>query len=97
MNTSLTPNALAFIGLCNEYCAAVENARETTRDEFVASMLRLLPRLYISATDLAASGTAMEECYIESSLDEEYYEAMRRNIEILWAPMTAIWKCLRRI
>ena len=86
MNTSLTPNALAFIGLCNEYCAAVENARETTRDEFVASMLRLLPRLYISATDLAASGTAMEECYIESSLDEEYYEAMRRNIENLMGP-----------
>ena len=86
MSTSLTPNALAFIGLCNEYCAAVENARETTRQEFVASMLRLLPRLYISATDLYASSAAMEECYIESSLDEEYYEAMRRNMENLMGP-----------
>lgn len=86
MSSSLTPNALAFIGLCNEYCAAIENARESTRSNFVATMLRLLPRLYISATDLVAANLATEECYIESSLDEEFYEAMRRNMENLMGP-----------
>ncbi|MDE7025905.1 MAG: DUF5063 domain-containing protein [Paramuribaculum sp.] len=86
MSTSLTPNALAFIGLCNEYCAAIENARESTRQEFVASMLRLLPRIYISATDLYSANNALEECYIDTSLDEEYYDAMRRNMEHLMGP-----------
>ncbi|MDE5656570.1 MAG: DUF5063 domain-containing protein, partial [Muribaculaceae bacterium] len=42
----MTPNSLAFIALCNEYCAAVEHARESGHDDFVDSMLRLLPRLY---------------------------------------------------
>lgn len=41
-------NALAFMALCNEYCQALENAREMERDDFVATMLRLLPRIYIS-------------------------------------------------
>ena len=48
MNT----NAIAFIGLCNEYCTALETAAETERGAFVDKMLRLLPRLYIAATDL---------------------------------------------
>ena len=41
----LKPNAIAFLALCNEYCSAVEHAAETDRDEFLATMLRLLPRL----------------------------------------------------
>ena len=51
-STSLNNNSLAFIALCNEYCMAIENARESSHDEFIAEMLRLLPRIYISATDL---------------------------------------------
>jgi hypothetical protein len=75
----LTTNALAFIGLCNEYCSAIENARETEKDEFIPAMLRLLPRLYIAATDLQES--ADFDTYINDALDEDYYEAMRRNVE----------------
>jgi hypothetical protein len=78
----LTTNALAFIGLCNEYCSAIENARETTKDEFIPSMLRLLPRLYIAATDLQ-DGADFEDTYINDALDEDYYEAMRRNVEYI--------------
>ena len=67
----MTPNSLAFIALCNEYCAAVENARESGHDGFVDSMLRLLPRLYISEPD----------AYIAEALDEDYYESVRRAME----------------
>ena len=80
----LSPNSLAFIALCNEFCYAVENARESTRNAFVASMLRLLPRIYISASDLKPEPLIDEDdAYIESFLDEDYYESMRRQIENL--------------
>ena len=52
MDTTLNTNSIAFIGLCNEYCMSVENAREADRSDFINNMLRLLPRIYIAATDL---------------------------------------------
>ncbi len=80
----LAPNSLAFIALCNEYCQAVEQARESTREEFVATMLRQLPRIYISATDLKPEEDVLqEEAYIENVLDEQYYDSLRRHIENL--------------
>ncbi len=89
MNT-LTPNALAFLALCNEYCAAAENAREAERSEFVASMLRLLPRLYIAASDLRTTDEeAMEEpedIYLTPMLEEDYYDSVRLGIESLMGP-----------
>ncbi len=78
----MTNNTLAFIALCNEYCAAVEHARETESTDFVRTMLRLLPRLYISAADLQAE-SALFDSYIDSALDEDYYDSMRRNMEML--------------
>ncbi len=84
----MTTNAITFIGLCNEYCVAVENARETDRDEFVNLMLRLLPRLYITATDLVAAGgdEPADDVFLADALDEDYYEALRRNMEELLGP-----------
>lgn len=79
--SNIKPNTLAFIGLSNEYCVAVENARESERDDFVASMTRLLPRIYISASDLDADNLA--DSYIDEALDEDYYDSVRRNIETL--------------
>lgn len=84
----MTTNAITFIGLCNEYCVAVENARETDRDEFVNLMLRLLPRLYITASDLVAAGDdePADDVFLADALDEDYYEALRRNMEELLGP-----------
>lgn len=79
----LAPNSLAFIALCNEYCHALETAREAEPQEFVHSMLRLLPRLYISATDLATDGFDDADTYIVDALDEDYYDSVRRNVEML--------------
>ncbi len=79
-------NSLAFIALCNEYCAALENAREMERGEFISRMIRLLPRLYISANDLQVNIVETEEPYIDSALDEDYYDAVRRNVERLIGP-----------
>lgn len=83
MNPTLNTNAIAFIGLCNEYCTTVENARETDRSDFTDTMLRLLPRIYIAATDLKTIAED-EEPYLDNTLDEDYYEAVRRNMESLF-------------
>ncbi len=85
-SSALSPNSLSFIALCNEYCQAIEQARESDRDTFVASMLRLLPRIYISATDLKIESIDEDSAYIESALEEDYYDAIRRNIEFLLGP-----------
>ena len=79
--TSLTNNDLAFIALCNEYCSAAENAMQSDKTEFVANMFRLLPRIYISANDLKTDADLTEEAYIDSALDEESYESVRRAVE----------------
>ena len=84
----MTTNAITFIGLCNEYCIAVENAHQSERDEFIDLMLKLLPRLYITATDLASApgDDADEDVFLVEALDEDYYESVRRGIEELLGP-----------
>ncbi|WP_290096703.1 DUF5063 domain-containing protein [uncultured Muribaculum sp.] len=79
-------NSLAFIGLCNEYCQTLESARETECDDFIAAMLRLLPRIYITASDLKIDDLGLEEPYIDGRLDEDYYDSIRRSIENLLGP-----------
>lgn len=84
-DTILNNNALAFIGLCNEFCSAAEAASETERQEFVDTMLRLLPRIYIAASDLPHD-SIQEDAYITPALDEDYYESVRRAIENIMGP-----------
>ena len=67
-STVLNNNSLAFIGLCNEYCQTLESARETECDDFIAAMLRLLPRIYITASDLKIDDLGLEEPYIDGRL-----------------------------
>lgn len=85
-STVLNNNSLAFIGLCNEYCQTLESARETECDDFIAAMLRLLPRIYITASDLKVDDLGLEEPYIDGRLDEDYYDSIRRSIENLLGP-----------
>ena len=85
-STLLNNNSLAFIGLCNEYCQTLESARETECDDFIAAMLRLLPRIYITASDLKIDDLGLEEPYIDGRLDEDYYDSIRRSIENLLGP-----------
>lgn len=81
--SALTPNSLAFIGLSNEFCRAIINAAETEKEDFVKQMTRLLPRIYISATDLQDMDEYADTTYIDEYLDENTYDDMRRRIEML--------------
>lgn len=79
-------NSISFIGLANEYCSTLENCRGMQREELVTSMLKLLPRLYITATDLKVSDIDDEDAYIDAALDEDYYDAIRRSLEYIIGP-----------
>lgn len=79
-STTLNTNAIAFIGLCNEYCIAMDRAAESEQYPFVDKMVHILPRLYISATDLTVNYVEDEEPMLDSSLDEDSYDAVRDNV-----------------
>ena len=83
-NNQLSPNSLAFIALANEYCSAIEKASEYDKTDFMVQMLKLLPRIYISASDINIKESSVEY-YVEPYLDEDVYNNVRCNIAALMA------------
>ncbi|MBQ7690829.1 MAG: DUF5063 domain-containing protein [Muribaculaceae bacterium] len=77
-DNKLSPNQLAFIALTNEYCQAIESVAAHNRAWLVGTMTQLLPRIYITASDLDMN--AMTETQITPSLDESTYEQVRETL-----------------
>lgn len=81
---------LAITAKAAEFCALAEGAREGDKMEFVLKMSRMLPSIYLDFTDpeltesrlLPDFGGEMLPTYV----DEDFYEAVRRNIEQLLGP-----------
>ena len=63
----LSNNSILFLGLANEYCNALESVETIDKEEFIDHMLKILPRIYISATDLDLP--VIEERYADGVLD----------------------------
>lgn len=82
--TKLSPNILALIALTNEYCHTLETVMDSTRDELVVSLLKILPRIYISVTDIDID-TNNSENYIDSFLKEETYDQLKNEISEIMA------------
>ncbi len=78
----MTNNSLAFIALCNEYCVAIEKAHESEMHDFIGSMVRLLPRIYITAADINENDE-FGDGYIDSVLEEDTYNSIRSRLEAL--------------
>lgn len=80
---------LGVTAIASDYCVAVESAREADKDEFVMTMLNLLPRLYLEFTDISLENLPPvldEGEYFTSYVDEDYYESVRRHVEALLGP-----------
>ncbi|MBQ9218996.1 MAG: DUF5063 domain-containing protein [Muribaculaceae bacterium] len=77
-NNELSPNELAFIALTNEYCQTIERIHDYDRNTFVATMVKLLPRIFITADDLEMN--VMTDAYIEPALKETQYEQVRQAL-----------------
>ena len=78
----LSPTSLAFIALTNEYCEIVENCADYSREGFVDSMMKLLPRIYITVLDIEPN-LDFSDAFISQALDEPTYEVVRGNISAL--------------
>lgn len=81
-NDTISPNSLAFLALANEYCRSLERAEVADKDEFVAAMLRLLPRIYICTSDISTSQD-YTPFIAQSYLDEPAYDDVRHTISTL--------------
>lgn len=82
--STLSNNDLAFIALCNEYCAAMENAAFTEPSAMIDSLLHILPRIYIAATDINSSLIFGEGAYISPTLTEEAYDRLRNTLAAIF-------------
>lgn len=79
MNT----NSLAFTALCKEYCTLVSQAYGMRPADLTQSLLRLLPRIYICASDLKSDFMTVasdSDAWIEQSLTEEQYDDIRQGV-----------------
>lgn len=101
-DTELRSRLLKVTALASEYCMTLENAAESERNDFIASMLQLLPKIYLEFNDIRPenlSTVSLEEGgeneyedeygahhYYGSYVDEDYYESMRRHVESLLGP-----------
>lgn len=81
----LTNNQLSVIALANEYCQSLELVASVTPEEFVGNMIRLLPRIYISVSDMKPRQIEEEPDYSMDAvhLDEIYYDQIREDIASL--------------
>ena len=81
-NDKLSPTSRAFIAMANEYCEIIENCVGHGREGVVESMLKLLPRIYITVSDLEPS-LEYFDAFISQSLDEPTYDMVRGNLSAL--------------
>lgn len=69
-----------IVALANNYCVALEHAREQERADFVIEILDYLPRIYWEFSDLQTPPSIEEEIYMPEFVDEDYYESIRRGV-----------------
>ena len=76
-------NTVEFVTVAAEFCAYIERANEYSRKEFVGTMLKLLPLLYLKAQMLSCDERLNDED-LQDFVTEDSYEVLRITIaEIL--------------
>ena len=69
-------NTVEFVTVAAEYCAYIERTNQLQRKEFVGTMLKLLPLLYIKAQMLPVDEPLNDE-ELEAFVTEDSYEVVR--------------------
>lgn len=72
-------NTVEFVTVAAEFCAYIERSNEYTRKDFVATLLKLLPLLYLKAQMLPVEDRAGEED-LEDFVTEDSYEVLRMTL-----------------
>lgn len=77
-------NTVEFVTVAAEFCAYIERTNEHSRKEFVETLLKLLPLLYIKAQMLPQEEKITDED-MEDFVTEDSYEILRMTIYDLLA------------
>ncbi|MCM1369324.1 MAG: DUF5063 domain-containing protein [Candidatus Amulumruptor caecigallinarius] len=79
---------LGITALASNYCVCLENATEGDKSDFIVEILSLLPRIYWEFSELEPDEkTGFDEFqYFNSYVDEEYYDSIRRKVEMVMGP-----------
>ena len=75
----LQHDVLEFLTVAVQYCAYVESAEQRERNEFVETMLKLLPLLYLKGM-LLTPFDMNDEVELEDAVTEENYDIVCKNI-----------------
>ena len=86
--TEIRARLLNVVALSSRYCSALERTREMEKEEFVAEMLDILPRIYLAFSEIKTDDlpASAEYEYFSSYVDEDFYDSVRRNAEMLLGP-----------
>lgn len=83
-STVYSRDVIEFVTVAVQYCAYLETLDTKTRQEFVGTLLKLLPLLYLKASLLNDNGCGNDEDMWaeepEQFVTEENYEIIRNNI-----------------
>ena len=77
-------NTVEFVTVAAEYCAFIERSEGQKRTEFVDTLLKILPLLYIKASMLPQC-EVMGEDGLEAFVTEDDYEVIRINLQEILA------------
>ena len=77
--TIFDKNVIEFVTVAAEFCAFLERADQMKRAQFVDTILKILPLLYLKASLLPPCETIGEE-QPETYVTEELYEILRMNL-----------------
>lgn len=77
-------NSVEFVTVAAEYCAFIERSEGQKRAEFVDTLLKILPLLYIKAS-MIPECEVMGEDGLEAFVNEDDYEVIRLNLQELMA------------
>lgn len=77
-------NTVEFVTVAAEFCAFLEQSSRYTRKDFTATMLKILPLLYLKAQMLPDEERLSEEG-LQDFVSEDSYEILRMNLSELLA------------
>ncbi len=77
-------NSVEFVTVAAEYCGFIERCEGQKRAEFVDTLLKILPLLYIKAS-MIPECEVMGEDGLEAFVNEDDYEVIRLNLQELMA------------
>lgn len=85
-NVIYNRDTIEFITVAKEFCTYIENIEGTKREDFVNTMLKLLPLLYLKA-NMLPEYPHEEDVFPEQYVTEDSYEIVRMNIAGIMADM----------